>query len=167
MTYHKLYKTGALLLCIIAIMGSCKKDFGEINTNPSIVIKPDVGFLLTYAEDQIMKYQYTEWIWESMEQLLRFTQHITTDPYELTSNVNLRYNTYYLQILPNLVEIRNQIAGKPDSVNYRKMGAVTYILQVLHGLKVTDMNGSIPYRQAANGRSQGLFNPEYNTQQQL
>jgi len=167
MLKQKTYSLWVTLFCITIISGSCRKNFGEINTNPSVVTKPDVGFLLTYAEDQIMKYQYTEWIWESMEQLLRFTQHITTDPYELTSNVNLRYNTYYLQILPNLVEIRNQIAGKPDSVNYRKMGAVTYILQVLHGLKVTDMNGSIPYRQAANGRSQGLFNPEYNTQQQL
>src|SRR6476620_1353989 len=167
MLKQKTYSLWVTLFCITIISGSCRKNFGEINTNPSVVTKPDVGFLLTYAEDQIMKYQYTEWIWESMEQLLRFTQHITTDPYELTSNVNLRYNTYYLQILPNLVEIRNQIAGKPDSVNYRKMGAVTYILQVLHGLKVTEMNGSIPYRQAANGRSQGLFNPEYNNQQQL
>src|SRR4051794_13078403 len=126
------------LILILAGASSCKKNFGEINTNPSIVTKPDVGFLLTYAEDQMIKYQYTEWIWESMEQLLRFTQHVTTDPYELTSNVNLRYNTYYLQILPNLFEIRNQIAAKPDSANYRKMSAVTYVLQVLHGIKVTD-----------------------------
>ncbi|HUQ96640.1 MAG TPA: SusD/RagB family nutrient-binding outer membrane lipoprotein [Chitinophagaceae bacterium] len=157
----------ALLICMASIGSSCRKNFGDINTNPSIVTNPDVGFLLTYAEDQIVKYQYTEWIWESMEQLLRFTQHVTTDPYELTSNVNLRYNTYYLQVLPNLFEIRKQIAAKPDSTNYRKMSAVTYVLQVLHGIKVTDMNGSIPYAQAAKGRTETVFNPEYNTQQQL
>jgi hypothetical protein len=167
MTYHKLYKTGALLLCIIIVISSCKKNFGEINTNPSVVTKPDVGYLLTYAEDQIVKYQYTEWIWESMEQLLRFTQHLTTDPYELTSNVNLRYNTYYQQVLPNLFEIRKQIADKPDSTSYQKMSAVTYVLQVLHGIKVTDMNGSIPYEEAIKGRTEGVFNPQYNTQQQL
>jgi len=167
MTYRKLYKTGALLLCITIILGSCKKNFGEINTNPSVVTKPDVGYLLTYAEDQMVKYQYTEWIWESMEQLLRFTQHVTTDPYELTSNVNLRYNTYYQQILPNLFEIRKQIAAKADSASYQKMAAVTYVLQVLHGIKVTDMNGSIPYEEAIKGRTEGVFNPVYNTQQQL
>ena len=167
MSYHKLYKTGALLLCIITIISACRKNFGEINTNPSVVTKPDVGYLLTYAEDQMIKYQYTEWIWESMEQLLRFTQHLTTDPYELTSNVNLRYNTYYQQILPNLFEIRKQIATKPDSVSYQKMSAVTYVLQVLHGIKVTDMNGSIPYEEAIKGRTEGVFNPQYNTQQQL
>lgn len=167
MTYRKLYKTGALLLCITIILGACKKNFGEINTNPSVVTKPDVGYLLTYAEDQMVKYQYTEWIWESMEQLLRFTQHVTTDPYELTSNVNLRYNTYYQQILPNLFEIRKQIAAKADSASYQKMAAVTYVLQVLHGIKVTDMNGSIPYEEAIKGRTEGVFNPVYNTQQQL
>src|SRR4051794_34711237 len=102
-----------------------------------------------------------------MEQLLRFTQHLTTDPYELTSNVNLRYNTYYLQILPNLFEIRNQVAARPDSANYQKMVAVTYVLQVLHGIKVTDMNGSIPYTEAAKGRTDALFNPVYNNQQEL
>jgi hypothetical protein len=158
---------GACLVLILSAASSCRKNFGEINTNPSIVIKPDVRFLLTYTEDQIIKYQYTEWIWESMEQLLRFTQHVTTDPYELTSNVNLRYNTYYLQVLPNLFEIRKQIAAKPDSANYKKMGAVTYVLQVLHGIKVTDMNGSIPYSEATKGRADQLFNPLYNTQQQL
>ncbi len=167
MAYHKLYKTGALLLCLVVVMGSCKKNFGEINTNPNIVTKPDVGYLLTFAEDQMVKYQYNEWIWESMEQLLRFTQHVTTDPYELTSNVNLRYNTYYQQILPNLYEIRKQIAAKPDSASYQKMSAVTYVLQVLHGIKVTDMNGSIPYEQAVQGRTSGVFNPTYNSQQQL
>ncbi len=167
MYHHKLYKTGAVLFCAAVLTVSCKKNFGEINTNPSIVTKPDVGYLLTYAEDQLMKYQYTEWIWESMEQLLRFTQHLTTDPYELTGNVNLRYNTYYQQILPNLVEIRNQIAAKPDSASYQKMKAVTYVLQILHGIKVTDMNGSIPYEEAIQGRTEGVFNPQYNTQQQL
>src|ERR1700712_2611297 len=138
MKIRNIYMIGALSVSLAVTGVSCTKKFGEINTNPSIVTKPDVGFLLTYAEDQLMKYQYTEWIWESMEQLLRFTQHVTTDPYELTGNVNLRYNTYYQQILPNLVEIRNQIAGRPDSANYSKMQAVTYVLQVLHGIKVTD-----------------------------
>src|SRR6476620_10666631 len=167
MLKQKTYSLWVTLFCITIISGSCRKNFGEINTNPSVVTKPDVGFLLTYAEDQIMKYQYTEWIWESMEQLLRFTQHLTTDPYELTSNVNLRYNTYYQQILPNLYEIRKQIGLKPDSANYQKMSAVTYVLQVLHGIKVTDMNGSIPYDHAIKGRSENVFNPVYNTQQQL
>lgn len=167
MLRRNLYITGALAIGLLVTTSACRKNFGEINTNPNIVTTPDMGFLLTYAEDQIVRYQYTEWIWESMEQLLRFTQHVTTDPYELTGNVNLRYNTYYLQILPNLAEIRNQIAMRPDSASYRKMAAVTYVLQVLHGIKVTDMNGSVPYTEATKGRTEALFSPAYDTQEKL
>ncbi|MBZ5858883.1 SusD/RagB family nutrient-binding outer membrane lipoprotein [Flavihumibacter profundi] len=146
---------------------SCTKDFGEINTNPSTVTNPDVKFLLTYSEDQLATYQGTEWVWESMEQLFRFTQHFTSSPYELTSNANSRYNAYYSNILPNLFEIRRQIDLKTDKEDYAKMAAVTYIIQVLHGIKVTDMNGSIPYSEAIKGRYEGKYDPVFDTQEQL
>lgn len=155
------------LIISFAGISSCKKNFDKINNNPSVVTSPDIKFLLTYAEDKMVTYEYTEWIWESMEQLFRFTQHITSDPYELTNNVNTRFGTYYLQILPNLFEIRRQIETKADKDNYKKMGAVTYILQALHGIKVTDMNGAIPYTQSIQGRYEGNFSPVYDKQQDL
>lgn len=167
MRKQKSYIIAAGLAFALFGASSCKKNFGDINTNPSIVITPDIGFLLTYAEDKIVTYQGGEWIWESMEQLMRFTQHLTTDPYELTSNVNSRYGTYYQEVLPNLFEIRKQISAKEDSANYQKVEAVTYVLQALHGIKVTDMNGSIPYSEAAQGRSAQNFSPVYNSQQDL
>ncbi len=163
----KLYSIIAAFAGMLAGAGSCTKNFGEINTNPSVVTTPNIGFLLTYAEDRLVTYQYTEWIWESMEQLMRFTQTLTTDPYELTANTNLRYNTFYQDILPNLFEIRRQISLLPDSANYQKAAAVTYIIQILHGLKVTDMNGSIPYNEAGRGRAESKFDPIYNKQEEL
>ena len=47
------------------------------------------------------------------------------------------------------------------------MEAVTYVLQALHGIKVTDMNGSIPYSQATQGRYEANFNPVYDKQEDL
>lgn len=147
---------------------SCEKNFGEINTDPSVVINPDIKFLLSYSEDKMVTgYGGGEWVWESMEQIFRYTQHVTTDPYEITTNVNARYNNYYQQILPNLFEIRRQIDLKEDKDAYQKMGAVTYVLQVCEGLKVTDMNGSIPYTEAMQGRYEDKFNPVYDSQQSL
>lgn len=154
-------------LLVITAGTSCKKNFGEINTDPSIVITPDIKFLFTYSEERMVTYQGTEWVWESMEQLLRYTQHVTTDPYEVTSNVNSRYGTYYQQVLPNLFEIRRQIDLKEDKDAYQKMGAVTYVLQVCHGIKVTDMNGSIPYTEAIQGRYESKYNPVYDNQETL
>ena len=158
-------KTG-LLLALLGV-SSCSKNFGDINTNPSLVAKPDVKFLLSYSQDKIITYQGTEWVWESMEQLMRFTQHVTSSPYEITNNVNTRYNNYYLQILPNLFEIRKQVDAMPNKDEYQKIAMVTYVLQVLHGLKVTDMNGSIPYSQAIEGRYQSQYGPVYDEQPAL
>ena len=161
------YVSIVLLIICMGFITSCKKDFGTINTNPSLVTTPDVKFLLSYSEDKLATYKGTEWVWESMEQLWRFTQHITSDPYELSTNVNTRYSAFYSSIIPNLFEIRRQINAKSDKDSYQKMAAVTYILQVLQGIKVSDMNGSIPYSEADKGRYEGNYSPVYDTQQSL
>lgn len=146
---------------------SCKKNFAETNTNPSVVTKPDINALFSYSVENLESYQGTEWIWENLEQLLRYTQHLTTDPYELSTNINSRYRTYYNNILPNLFAIRNEVATKGDKERYKNINAVTYIVQILHGLKVTDMNGSIPYSQAIQGRVDNNFKPVYDNQKAL
>lgn len=157
----------AVLIICMGYMSSCTKDFGSINTNPSIVNTPDVKFLFSYSEDKLATYKGTEWVWESMEQLWRFTEHITSDPYELSNNVNTRYGAFYNSILPNLFEIRRQINNKKDKDAYQKMASVTYIVQILQGIKVTDMNGSIPYTEAEQGRYAGNYSPTYDTQSNL
>ncbi|MEP6750974.1 MAG: SusD/RagB family nutrient-binding outer membrane lipoprotein, partial [Bacteroidota bacterium] len=161
------YTTLAALITCLGYISSCTKDFGSVNTNPSIVTTPDVKFLLSYSEDKLATYKGTEWVWESMEQLWRFTEHVTSDPYELTTNVNTRYGAFYNSILPNLFEIRRQISNKSDKDAYQKMASVTYVLQILQGIKVTDMNGSMPYTQAEQGRYTGNYSPVYDTQPAL
>ncbi|WP_215223282.1 SusD/RagB family nutrient-binding outer membrane lipoprotein [Echinicola shivajiensis] len=162
----KLFKKYIYVVLAIASF-SCTKDFAEINTDPSIVSEPDIKYLLTYSEDRLMTYQGTEWVWENMEHLLRYTQHVSASPYELTNNVNTRYNAFYASILPNLIEIRNQIDGKSNSEAYQNMKMVTYALEVLHGIKVTDLNGSIPYTEAGKGRYEVKFDPKYDNQELL
>lgn len=151
----------------VLFANSCTKDFEMINTDPSLVTNPDVNTLFAYSLDNLETYQGTEWIWENLEQLLRFSQHMTTDPYELSTNINSRYGVYYNNILPNLFEIRRLIELRTDKDRYRNIRAATYIVQVLHGLKVTDMNGSIPYTEAIKGRAEQMFTPVYDDQKTL
>jgi hypothetical protein len=154
---------GVLLLTSV----SCTKNFGDINTDKTIVTTPDVKYLLTYSQEKLATYNGGEWIWEGMEQLFRYTQHVSASPYEITNNVNARYAVYYSQILPNLYEVRRQIAAREDKDNYQKIAAITSIIQALHGIKVTDMNGSIPYTQAEQGRYEGNYSPVYDNQETL
>ncbi|WP_109699577.1 SusD/RagB family nutrient-binding outer membrane lipoprotein [Chitinophaga deserti] len=146
---------------------SCKKDFAETNTDPSVVSTPDVGALFAYSAESLENYQGAEWVWENLEQLLRFSQHLTTDPYELSNNINSRYRVLYNNVLPNLVEIRRYTSGLPDRDRYRNIRAATYVLGIVQALKTTDMNGSMPYTQAMQARTTGEIRPVYDSQQQL
>jgi hypothetical protein len=157
---------GAALTSLLFFEG-CKKDFGLTNTNPSNVTQPEIKFLLTYAEEKVAEGHTNEWVYEGFEQLLRYSQHVTTNSAELFPSINSRYSHYYSSILPNLFEIRQQIGTKEDKLNYAKMAAVTRILQVLYGIRVTDLNGSIPYTQAIKGRSEGVLNPVFDDQKTL
>lgn len=156
-----------LISATVLLMNACTKDFENINTDPSVVTSPDINALFAYSLENLESYQGTEWIWENLEQLLRYTQHLTTDPYELSTNINSRYGVYYNNILPNLFEIRAQIEKRANKDQFRNVRAVTYIVQVLHGLKVTDMNGSMPYTEAIKGRSEEMFTPVYDDQKKL
>ncbi|QRR00422.1 SusD/RagB family nutrient-binding outer membrane lipoprotein [Dyadobacter sandarakinus] len=166
---NRTYKSWAVraLAATMLLATSCERDFGDINTDPSIVTTPDPRYLFTYSLNSLESYQNTEWIWENLEQLLRFSQHLTTDPYELSTNINSRYGAYYNNILPNLIEIRKQIDLKTDKERYAKMRAVTYVVSALHGLRVTDLNGSIPYSQAIQAREQQNYLPGYDPQKML
>src|SRR5690606_13510440 len=73
----------------------------------------------------------------------------------------------YTQILPNLLEIRARIDQRTAAERYQKMKAVTYILDVYAGIRVTDLNGSIPYSEAMLARYEDKFNPVFDPQQQL
>ena len=146
---------------------SCTKDFETINVNPSVVTDVDVKFLFTSSLENLQGYRLGEWIWEDLEQLLRYSQLLTAESYEITGSVNGRYNAFYLNILPNLAEIRRVIENKSDKDKFQKIAAATYIVQVFQGLKVTDMNGSIPYTEATKGRTEGKYNPVYDTQKVL
>lgn len=156
-----------ITIFLLTLFFSCTANFDEINTNPSIVTEPDINFLLTYSEDRLMTYQGTEWVWENMEHLLRYTQHFSASPYELTGNVNTRYSAFYSSILPNLLEIRRQIDERPDADRYQNMKMITYVIEILQAVKVTDMNGAIPYSEAGMGRYEVKFDPTYDPQELL
>ncbi|GGH02966.1 hypothetical protein GCM10007415_43900 [Parapedobacter pyrenivorans] len=165
-TFINSYKFGICLVSTVLLLNACTKNFGDMNTDPNLVTKPNMKFLFTFTADKLRP-SGTEWIWESLEQLMRYTQQVSASPYELSGSINTRYRTYYADILPNLVEIRHQIDQEQDKDRYQKMGAVTYILGVYYGIRVTDMNGSIPYSEAILARYEDKFDPLFDTQQTL
>ncbi|MDR3268402.1 MAG: SusD/RagB family nutrient-binding outer membrane lipoprotein [Tannerella sp.] len=157
----------SFIIGLAAFYTSCTGDFAEINTNPQVMTDPKVEYLFTYASDA-MPDGLGSWLYETLEQYLRWSQIVTTESYEAGSmDMHGRYNNLYGSILPNLFEVRRLIEVHPEKDAYMKMWAATYVLQVYATLRVTDVFGSIPYTEAIQARTDDKYDPAYDPQSVL
>lgn len=161
-----LYIIAAVFTSLFA--GSCTNDFEKINVNPNTVSDVDVRLLFTSSLVSIQTSRGAEFLNEGFTHFLSAAQLVTGQSYAVsTTAVNGRYNTFYSGVLPNLVEMRSLIALKSDKEKFEQINAITYIPQVMMALKVSDMNGSMPYTEANKGRDEDKYNPKYDNQADL
>lgn len=147
---------------------SCTKDFDTVNVNPNVVTDVDVRLLFTSSLVPMQTSRGAEYWNEGFTHFLSAAQMVTGQSYAVaTTAVNGRYNLFYNSVLPNLVEMRRLIALKSDKDRFEQINAITYIPQVMMALKVSDMNGSIPYTEANKGRDDSKYSPKYDTQETL
>jgi hypothetical protein len=147
---------------------SCTKDFETVNVNPNVVTDVDVRLLFTSSLVPMQTSRGGEYWNEGFTHFLSACQLVTGQSYAVaTTGVNGRYNLFYSSVLPNLVEIRRLIALKADKEKYEQINAITYIPQVMMALKVSDMNGSMPYTEANKGRDEAKYSPKYDSQESL
>ncbi len=167
---YKILMAGFLLTGVAA----CTDEFDEVNTDPALVTTPELRHLLTHSLFQLGDYQYTEWFYDNYQYLQRYSQATVFRAGNSQDFNNLgatggRYGTLYGGVMQNLVEIRRRIDAMNDSekAKYQKFRAVTFIPQVMQGIKVTDWYGSIPYAEAMKGRYESSFAPAYDNQEKL
>ncbi|SDM51977.1 Starch-binding associating with outer membrane [Daejeonella rubra] len=147
---------------------SCTKDFETVNVNPNVVTDVDVRLLFTSSLVPMQTSRGGEYWNEGFTHFLSACQLVTGQSYAVaTTGVNSRYNLFYSSVLPNLVEMRRLIALKADKEKYEQINAITYIPQVMMALKVSDMNGSMPYTEANKGRDEAKYSPKYDNQETL
>lgn len=161
-----LYSILTALTCLFT--GSCTKDFETINVNPNVVSDVDVRLLFTTSLVPMQTSRGGEYWNEGFTHFLSACQLVTGQSYAVaTTAVNGRYRLFYSSVLPNLVEIRRLVSLKADKERFAQISAITYIPQVMMALKVSDMNGSIPYTEANQGRDAAKYNPKYDSQESL
>ncbi len=147
---------------------SCTKDFDTVNVNPNVVTDVDVRLLFTSSLVPMQTSRGGEYWNEGFTHFLSACQLVTGQSYAVsTTAVNGRYNLFYSSVLPNLVEMRRIISLKADKEKYEQINAITYIPQVMMALKVSDMNGSMPYTEANKGRDEAKYSPKYDNQETL
>ncbi|BDD11447.1 hypothetical protein FUAX_38790 (plasmid) [Fulvitalea axinellae] len=164
----------ALFASLSGALGACTDDFGDVNTDPNVVTKPELSYMFTHSAFQLGDYKYTEWFYDNYQKIMPWTQMVTPrggNSIEINTLGPLggRMGTFYSGVMPNLFEIRRQISqmSEEEKMKREKMVAVTYIVQAYHGLRVTDMYGAIPYVEAMQGRYDKNFSPVYDNQETL
>lgn len=162
-----------ILFISIALLVSCNQDFQELNRDPNIVDSPPLEAVFTHVEKTLADYKGSEWYYDN-HQIMPWMQYLVMGNANNGDVNNIqprggKYDIFYNQIFPHLAEIRRQIDEKtPEQQQfYKKLKALTYVVQVYHALKVTDIFGDIPYTEAGLGRFEGKLDPIYDRQQDL
>lgn len=163
---------------MLAMLASCDKDkFAEINQNPELVTKANIGYLFTealYQYDQT----YTEWYYDNSKYIFPWTQ-VTVSSSGNTGDIVLdggahgaRNATLYGGVMRSMVDIRFLIDTKmtqEERAQYQHIRAMSYLLQIAQAIKVTDIYGSMAYTEACLARysTPRLLTPKYENQQEL
>jgi hypothetical protein len=171
------YKKWSGVLAVICIsLYSCKKaDFVELNTNPVLLdkITPEQQFMNASIrlndERQQQYYDNVRGIMPWMQMNVPLNGNSTSFISESGNLRNFRYNMFYPGIGGSLVDIAQIVAGLPEAERpkYANEIAIAGIVKSYYAFYVSDINGSIPYSEAFQGKYGGTFTPKYDTQPEL
>lgn len=161
----------------LVILAGCTKDFEEINTNPNAPIDVPTYAFMTNAQKQLCDNIFDAW-WGGRQSMLwaqYWSQNNYTDEdrYNIRQNVNNGYWRTIYTILSDLNEII-ELNENPDKAglmsaygaNVNQIASAR-ILRAWAFQHLTDLYGDIPYFDALKGKSDRLFLPKYDKQQDI
>ena len=161
-----LYISGLALM-----LGSCTKDFQEINTTPGLptgtTIPPLVNGVIStlFLKGQEQAAIHNEYYYP-ITQLAT----ISGNSGYLVQNGALDIWTDYYSALQNLNLIQDKIdAYEGDKAEMDNIQSIAYILRAYKTFRITDQFGDIPYSQAGRAYTKDVadFRPKYDSQQSI
>lgn len=162
---------------ILITLSSCGKDeFAKTNTDPSKVNKPNLSFLFTDVQTRLNTGSYLEWFYDADSYLLPWTQISVgqqgdgngSDMFVMGKFWD-RFSDYYKHVGSPVQRMREVYAESDEfsrSSNVYTM-QMAEIMQNIYALKITDLYGDMPYKEACLGFSEVLLSPEFDTQEAL
>lgn len=160
------------LLFVVMISGvSCKKQaFVDANLNPETLysVKPEDQFLK--ASTSIPNdFEYFADVYRAVNLWMQYATLAAGNSANFNnvgSQFNTRYGNFYNNVGAALVDGIHTIDGMPaeQKAKYTNIRAISQVLLSYYAFYTSDINGSIPYTEAFQGRYGGTFTPKYDTQ---
>jgi hypothetical protein len=159
-------------------LGSCKKDFVSINTDPNHITAANINFGYLFTNAQLIASGnsdangYEDWrnnlIYSAcmIQHLSSTTGYWDGDKYLYNASYNSAYwDDNYPNTITNIVEVVTNT--RKDSVNQSNFYNIARIFKVFMFQRMTDMYGDCPYSQAGLGYIAGITSPKYDKQQAI
>jgi hypothetical protein len=159
-------------------LGSCKKDFVSINTDPNHITAANINFGYLFTNSQLITSGnsdangYEDWrnnlIYSAcmIQHLSSTTGYWDGDKYLYNASYNSAYwDDQFPNSVTNIVEVVTNT--RKDSVNQWNFYNIARIFKVLIFQRMTDMYGDCPYSQAGLGYISGITSPKYDKQQDI
>ena len=159
-----IFKWKCLVGFTLILLGSCTKDFTNINTNPnsptsvpaSNVFGQGIISLTNILFQTHMDLYYTG-------SYSGMSASIGQGDYEYRVDINNGWWTGLYSCMNDFVDA-DSIASKDGNTNLQ---AVALIMKAYTAEATTDMFGAMPYSEAFEGTSKGIIYPKYDSQQDV
>lgn len=167
------YLVAGLLLSASAFMGSCKDEFADINTNPTVVSKADPRYLFTQALANFDGHDYFEWYYD-FTNMQKWSQTTVSSGGNdnlmntMTNAGSLGSRVYPVMNLVNELKyvVDTNLSGE-EQAKYTYLKAICEPLMIYLAMLDSDMYGSMAYTEAYQARYGGTLTPKYDTQSEL
>ncbi|MBE0662263.1 MAG: SusD/RagB family nutrient-binding outer membrane lipoprotein [Bacteroidales bacterium] len=151
------------------LLGSCTKDFEEINTNPHGFTTASDGALFNNVIKSVQP-GGNEQFYINNEILYKQTQlaALTREAWgNFTLGTEDIWSNYY-RVLPEIRELEKRFEKYEETPSVINMKAVLKILLAIKTFKVTDFFGDIPFSEAGYGfHDLSLLRPKYDSQHDI
>ncbi|QCR23501.1 SusD/RagB family nutrient-binding outer membrane lipoprotein [Pontibacter sp. SGAir0037] len=165
-------KVSFIVAAILVVLQGCTDHFNELNVNPASFAEVEPGTQLTKIQLDMTGNRELVWyedlgITSPLAQQLSGSWWVQHGGQYRTTERSHFYSLWeqtYPREIKNITDIIRVTANDPNQVN---MNSVARMMRVYIFAKLTDLYGDIPYSEAAQGYTQGIFLPKYDKQEAI
>lgn len=167
------YIMAGVLIAGCTFLGSCKDEFADINTNPTIVTKPDPRYLFTEALSKFDGNDYFTWFYD-YNNLQKWSQTVAStggnENLMTTMSNGGKLGSQVYAVMNQVNELNyiiNTTFTGEEQAKYTYLKALCQPLMIYLAMLDSDMYGSMAYSEAYQARYGGTLTPKYDLQSEL
>ena len=151
----------ALSLLAAVSVTACRKEFAELNQNPTAVTTAEPSYLATRAMTLFETNGYTYWFY-NQTLFTRWAQMAASGAFSDSSYGHgaVDYQGGYVTMLNYRNDINKYVTDN-EAPQYKAYAAMCGVLAIYGAIYSSDINGDIQYTEAAQYRNGGPLTPKY------